>query len=279
MDLSHGIVLALGFVGSSVIHCSQGLMKLAVHRRLTGDRTQRNRRLYFLGLLLNFLAPLWVVLANRFGPTVLYTSMYASGLLLLILFSRWKLGRLLQAKEFAGAGLLILGSVVLVVGLGRGDVVKMESTQTGWLLGAFVLLVLLLWPVLRLSERWTRLPPSLILGSFGGAFLALDSLLKGIAQADGGTSGFLPDTGAGWALFVFSFIGAGLALGLTQWAHRKGQSPTATIAAYDAAYVSFPILLLPLAQQQAGQLDPVCWLGLIFVAGGLVAIGQANKNT
>ncbi len=278
MEVSHGIVLLIGWVGSGVIHLSQGLLKLAILRRHDGDQTTQNRNLYSIGLLLNFSAPFWVILANRFGPTVLYTSMYATGLLVLILFSKWKLHRPIQIRELTGSGLLVLGSVVLVLGFGGNELLGMDMTQPAWLLGAFALLAVLLWPLVRLSEALPWLPVGLVMGAFGGAFLALDSLLKGVGQADGGASGFLPATGLGWTLFLFSFAGAIAAFGMTQWAHRKHQPPTATIAAYDAGYVTLPVLLLPVAQGQAGRLDPLCLVGLLVVVAGLFCIGKANRN-
>jgi hypothetical protein len=279
VDYGYYPALVIGLVGSSVIHLSQGLLKLAIDRRQTGDRSVGNRYLYGLGLTLNFSAPFWVIAANRFGPTVFYTSMYASGLLGLILFSRWKLHRPFQFMEVLGASLLILGSFILVLGFGRADVADMETTQPGWLIGVFVFFGLLIWPAVRLSEKVHWLSTGLIMGALGGAFLALDSLLKGVAQADGGVSGFLPVTGHGWTLFIASFVGAAAALGMTQWAHSKHQPPTATIAAYDAGYVALPVLLLPVAQGRSGQLDPICIAGLFVLLLGLYCIGRANRNT
>ncbi|HKK17498.1 MAG TPA: hypothetical protein VJ952_02355, partial [Opitutales bacterium] len=215
MDPSHLIVLLIGIVGSLTIHLSQGLLKLAILRRADGTGGRSNSARYAIGLVLNFSAPLWVILANRFGPTVLYTSMYATGLLGLILFSCWKLGRPLRAAEIFGALLIILGSTVVVLGYQRGGIIGMGTTAPGWFLGAGMLLATLLLPGVRLAERWDWLPTGLVMGAFGGAFLALDSLLKGVAQSEGGADGFLPVSGTGWTLFALSFLGAAAALGMT----------------------------------------------------------------
>ncbi|NBB80066.1 MAG: hypothetical protein GVY36_11590 [Verrucomicrobia bacterium] len=278
MDPQHLIVLVIGIVGSLTVHLSQGLLKLAILRRADGAGGRRNSFLYTTGLVLNLSAPLWVILANRFGPTVLYTSMYATGLLGLILFSCWKLGRPLRAAEGFGALLIMIGSAVVVLGYQRGGITEMETTAPGWLLGAALMLALLLIPGVRLAEHWEWLPTGLVMGGFGGAFLAIDSLLKGVAQAEGGAGAFLPISGTGWTLFALSFLGAAAALGMTQWAHAKKQPPTPTIAAYDAAYVALPILILPLAQGQGIGLDPVCLAGLGLIVGGLFWIGRANQN-
>lgn len=268
----------IGIVGSGTIHLSQGLLKLAVHQRHSGDHSARNRWLYVLGISLNFSAPLWVILANRFGPTVLYTSMYATGLLGLILFSCWKLRRPLRKLEIFGALGLIAGSALLVFGYHHAGINAMDRTAPAWLIGAALIMAALTWPAVALANRSRQLPPGLVMGGIGGAFLALDAMLKGVAQADGGVSGFLPMTGPGWTLFLLSFLGAAAALGMTQWAHARDQPPTATIAAYDAAYVALPVLLLPWAQGSAAQWDPLCLLGLVILVCGLYAIGQANRS-
>jgi len=277
VDPSHLIVLLIGIVGSLTIHLSQGLLKLAILRRADGTGGRSNSVRYAIGLILNFSAPLWVILANRFGPTVLYTSMYATGLLGLILFSCWKLGRPLRAAEIFGALLIMIGSAVVVLGYQRGGITEMETTAPGWLLGAALMLALLLIPGVRLAEHWEWLPTGLVMGGFGGAFLAIDSLLKGVAQAEGGAGGFLPVSGTGWTLFALSFLGAAAALGMTQWAHAKRQAPTPTIAAYDAAYVALPILILPLAQGQGAHFDPICIGGLATIVAGLISVAQVNR--
>jgi|GEM_PF-3864928 len=70
------IAMAIGVVASAVIHLSQGLMKLGIRRLQGVDAKGRARHLYALGLGLNLTAPLWVMLANPFAPTVYFTSMY-----------------------------------------------------------------------------------------------------------------------------------------------------------------------------------------------------------
>ena len=276
MDPNHLIVLSIGLVGSLTIHLSQGLLKLAILRRAEDRGGAGNTTLYTIGLLLNFSAPLWVIVANRFGPTVLYTSMYATGLSGLILFSRWKLKRPLRTAEILGAVMVTIGSIVVVLSYSQKGITGMEATVPGWLLGAGLLLALLLLPAVRLATRWQALPTGLVMGAFGGAFLALDSLLKGVAQAEGGAGGFLPVSSAGWTLFGISFLGAAAALGMTQWAHARHQPPTATIAAYDAAYVALPVLLLPIAQGQGAGLDLICLAGLMIILIGLALVGHAN---
>ncbi|MFW5893961.1 MAG: hypothetical protein ACOCUY_02380, partial [Verrucomicrobiota bacterium] len=170
MDPSHLIVLVIGIVGSLTIHLSQGLLKLAILRRADGTGGRSNSVRYAIGLVLNFSAPLWVILANRFGPTVLYTSMYATGLLGLILFSCWKLDRPLRLAEIFGALLIILGSVTVALGHKRAGITRMVATAPSWLLASELALATLLLPGVRLAEGRDWLPTGLVMGAFGRCF-------------------------------------------------------------------------------------------------------------
>lgn len=276
MDTGHWIALVIGLFGSFVIHSSQGLMKLGLLRRKQGAPGRRTAVIYTTGLVLNFSAPFWVIVANGFGPTVFYTSMYATGLLWLLAFSCWKLGHRVTPAEVLGGCLLMVAAAVLAFGVARGAAVPMEETRVAPLMALALLLGLAVWPLARVgrSARW--ISEGVVLGLLGGCFLALDSLLKGVAQADGGVGGFLPSTGAGWSLLALSFAGAGAAFGLTQWAHARGAPPIRTIAGYDAAYVAMPVLLLPLVQPGAGGVDPWCLAGLALMLGGVVILGRES---
>lgn len=111
----------------------------------------------------------------------------------------------------------------------------------------------------------------------GGAFLALDSLLKGVAQSDSGAAAFLPSTVTGVALFAVSFIGAAMAFAMTQWADARGTPSSATIAGYDAAYMVTPVVLVSMGMQQGYILNPLCLLGLGFTFCSLALLHRPSS--
>ncbi len=262
MPADYLIALVIAVIGSVLIHLSQGLMKLAILRRQQGDKSPGQRYLYLSGMLLNFSAPLWVILANRFAPTVIFTSVYAIGLLALLWFSCWKLGLALRKRDLLGALLLTLGAILLAIGNIQNGLIHMSQLNIVPMWWMLAMLCLLVWPVSWLCKQFSWLPQGLLFGFLGGAFLAVDSLLKGIAQSDSGVSAFLPSTLAGMAIFALSFVGAAMAFGMTQWAHARGAPPSATIAGYDAAYMLTPLLLISLALPGGHLLNWMCLLGL-----------------
>ena len=64
MDNNYALVLVIGILGSSVIHFSQGLMRLAIMRKAGEADQSRTRRIYIAGVALNFTAGFFQVLIN-----------------------------------------------------------------------------------------------------------------------------------------------------------------------------------------------------------------------
>ncbi|TVP78208.1 MAG: hypothetical protein EA352_02380 [Gemmatimonadales bacterium] len=269
------IAIGVGVVGSFVIHLSQGLMRLGIRDGARGA----GRRTWTWGAILNLSAPLWVVVANRFGPTTLYTSMYAVGLLPLLWFSCVRLGRDLRGRDLVGAGIIMVGTALLGLDGLLGDRFSMADVRISPLLATGALTTLLVVPVAWLGKVRPAAPQGILFGILGGTFLALDSLLKGVAQNDSGQAAFLPSTGTGLLIFLLSFAGAAGAFGMVQWAHARNEAPSETVAGYDAAYVAVPVLLVPLALGQGGSVSWLCWTALLLLLGGtalLVRSPDAN---
>ena len=61
----------------------RGLVRL--RDQASGSRT-RARAIYALGIAMNIITPLWVIVANRFAPTVYYKLLYGLDLIALLLY-------------------------------------------------------------------------------------------------------------------------------------------------------------------------------------------------
>jgi multidrug transporter EmrE-like cation transporter len=233
--------LLIGVVGTSVIHLSKGVMKLGI----AGLPARRFRFIYAAGIAMNFTNPLWVILANRFAPTVYYTSMYGLGLIALLLFSRYRLGETVTRRQITGVVVIIVGTLVIgLTELGQAPP-SLYSASRGR-----VLLVAGLWlggaPLAALFVRRRPLPlQEIVFGVAGGGMAALEAVVKGVAQAGAIENTFLPQTGANWVLFVMSFIGAAGAFGMIQWSFLRSCRASIMGAAYNVAYVAVPLLVVP----------------------------------
>ena len=239
MSGSHAIVVALlvGVAGSSAVHLSKGIMKEGVARR--------RALLYAAGVALNFTAPLWVIVANRFAPTVYYTSVYGLGLVALVLYGRLRLGEALVLRQLAGLLLIVAGTLVI----GLAELTQPQPSLHGasreilfavagvWIVGTPVAALVL--------RRAGSAVQEVVFGVFGGGFAALDAVAKGAAQAGESGSTLLPAGAANWLLFALSFLGAAGAFGMIQWSYVRRCRASMMGASYDVAYVSVPLLLIP----------------------------------
>lgn len=276
MDLTGNMVAMLLGVGSSAtLHISQVLMRLGVVDLRAGNRSLSRWALYLTGLLLNFSAPFWVMAANLFADTLWFTSMFATGLVTLLLFSRLVLGEVITRAQTLGAGLIVAGTLLIAAaGLtgapGRTDMLNLP------LLLAVSLSWVLLMPVLGMLCRHRQLRvQETIFGLAAGGFLALDALWKSLSQQrlDGGV-GLLPVSLDAWLFLGVSFVGALGAFLMMQWSYWRHCRPVGVLVSYNLMYVSLPLALAGVMALRHGvaQLDVLILSGLLLMlAGGLIS--------
>lgn len=247
------IAMSIGVVGTSIIHLSKGVMRLGLLRlRDPREAKRRSRAIYTFGVLMNFTNPLWVILANRFAPTVFYTSMYGLGLLPLLLFTRSRLKEHLHAKQYLGIFTIVVGTLLVGIGNLRGgrpslfgaNTPLLVSVALGWLILAPVGSLLIRGRSIRLQEFF--------FGLFAGGLAALEALVKGVAQAGPVENSFLPQSPGGWWLFGASFLGAAGAFGMIQWSYLRHCRASVMGSIYDVAYVAIPLILTAAIVDGAG---------------------------
>lgn len=250
MTFSTGIALAMliGIAGTTTIHLSKGMMKHGVViLRSEGGHSKSGKTIYAIGVAMNFTNPLWVILANRFAPTVYYTSMYGLGLVSLLLFSHFLLHESIGRRKLAGAAIVVTGT--LLVGTAR-----LLTPLPGMYLAsrAVVFTIAALWVVASVTVGlFSRRSPvtlqELLFGLFGGGLAALEAVMKGIAQSGEQGGSFLPRDSAGWWIFGISFLGAAGAFGMIQWSYLRRCRVAVMAAAYDVAYVALPLIIVLVA--------------------------------
>lgn len=229
------VAMLIGVVGTSVIHLSKGFMRHGIGAR--------SRSMYILGVLMNFTNPLWVILANRYAPTVFYTSMYGLGLVPLVIFSRLVLKEHLDSRQYRGIVIIVVGTLLIGLGNlmgGKPSLYGVDRRVVGaiavsWLVGAPLVAILLRHRAVRVQEYF--------FGIAAGGLAALEALVKGVAQAGPVTSTFLPQSPVMWWLFGASFLGAAGAFGMIQWSYLRHCRASMMGSLYDVAYVLLPLIL------------------------------------
>jgi hypothetical protein len=266
------MALVLGVLGTSTIHLSKAVMKQGLLRVRAADAGQRSRArtIYAAGIVMNFTNPVWVIAANRFAPTVYYTSMYGVGLVALLLYAEWRLGERLGAGQKLGIGIIIVATLVIGLSGLRTRAPSLHGASLpvavlvsgGWLVVA---------PLGALVVRRARLSVrEVVFGMGAGGLAALEAIIKGVSQAGPESSTFLPQSQIAWVLFVASFLGAAGAFGMIQWSFLWSCRASAMGAIYTTTYVALPLVVIPIlvagARLTAGAVAGVCLLaiGAIF---------------
>ena len=246
------VAMLIGVLGTSVIHLSKGLMR---HGIGSGSRVA-----YTAGVLMNFTNPLWVILANRFAPTVFYTSMYGLGLLPLLFFSRAVLGEHLEQRQYRGISVIVLGTLLIGLGNLLGGKPSLYGANRGILLSVAGIWVAGAPVISRLIRRRAVRVQEYVFGVAAGGLAALEAVVKGVAQAGPDGSTFLPQSASAWWLFGISFLGAAGAFGMIQWSYFRRCRASMMGSLYDVAYVTVPLLLTALLVEDAA-------LGIWSIAG------------
>ncbi|MCA1753848.1 MAG: hypothetical protein LC641_03925 [Spirochaeta sp.] len=281
-----GVAIVVGVIGTSVIHLSKGIMKLGI-MRMREDKAPaaplaarvanapnaapalagRGRSIYIAGILMNFTNPLWVIIANRFAPTVYYTSMYGLGLVSLLVFSRLILGEHLDRRRITGALIVVAGT--LLIGAARitspaSPLFLANRTTVLVIAGAWALAA----PAIARLMRGAPIPAQeLMFGLLGGGLAAMEAVLKGVSQSVDGAASFLPGAGPDWWIFAVSFLGAAGAFGMIQWSYIRSCRVAIMAASYDVSYVALPLLVTALAVS-GERVNALSVLGLVVLGTG-----------
>lgn len=270
------IAMAVGVLGTSTIHLSKGVMRLGLLRLRAPDANKRRASMvYTAGILMNFTNPFWVILANRFAPTVFYTSMYGLGLLSLVLFSRYKLNEKLSGSQYAGILVIVVGTLLVGFGNLMGGKPSLYGANSGFLV-TFAVLWLVLTPVLAvLLRRGAVGLQELYFGLAAGGLAALEAMVKGVSQAGAVSNTFLPQTTFAWWLFAASFLGAAGAFGMIQWSYLRHCRASMMGSIYDVAYVAMPLLLTAAIVDGAG-LGVWKLAGVAVLVVGVLMVGRSR---
>ena len=221
-------------------------MKLGIQRSRTPEtntRPKRTRTIYVSGVILNFSAPLWIMVANLFASPVVYSSMYASGLLTLLVFSRYVLHEHLHPRQIVGAVVTVGGTATLALAEYRFGSLSLTLTQINPLLVSVAVWVAAGFVIAVLSQKTRVSVQEVFFGIAAGGFAALDALLKGVAQRSGGSASFIPEPGPALVVLAGSFLLAGLAFVFIQWSYLRHCRASIMGIAYDMSFVALPILV------------------------------------
>lgn len=281
------IAIACGIMGSVLFHLAKGMQRhgidaVAFLLSRAGSRRRTSAghvALYMTGFVLNNSLGLFAILANRYAPSSYFTSMFGSGLIVLMLYARFALKETLHPLQYGGALVLGLGTALL----GIDGSVRPELTMARINLfsaGLVTVGALLLAALLIAHARRAR--NSAMLGAAWGLAVglaaSLDPLLKGVGQNLGTAGRFLPSRPLGWIIFLGSFAFATLSFAASQWVFSRGVRASLLVPSQSFAYIVFPVLFQSLALP-GFKMTALTVGGLLVACLGLAAIqAQAQRD-
>ena len=272
------LAIIFGIVASFQLHiarCMQisGMRKLVTtYKKSIFDLP----RIYIGGLILSNTAFIWIIAANRFAPPAVFTSMYGTGIIIIILYAKNYLNEQIKLQVYYGASLIFAGT--LVIGLISDDLSHIIINRKLFLIFAlvWVFIVMFAFLIYFLIKR-NQINPlvSLKLGLLCGILGSMDPLLKGIGQTFTDTPHFLPQTSVAWVVFLSSLLFSTAAFIISQWSFAKGVTATTFISAFNSAYIGFPLLFRKLLTELNFSLLEST--GLVMIVGGLFLMKNVNK--
>jgi drug/metabolite transporter (DMT)-like permease len=254
-DNNTWIAILIGIISTTQLHLAKALERqgievfeqLRAHMKKTGQQVEGGLRkpvLYTMGLTLNNSIFIYPLIAQRYAPPAVYTSMFGIGLVFLMIYAARVLKEEITRKQVAGSAAIIVGTLVIGVEniLRSGyDRSGMALTPTLVLVGAF----LVIGTVGLILASQANKPESVAVafGLFCGGCGSLDPFLKGVAQNLSGSPEWMPGSWLGWAIFLPSFVIGFIAFAVTQVGFARKAPAGLLIPAYNASYILLPILL------------------------------------
>ena len=250
---SPGLGMLFGLLNTTALHVAKGMQQHGI-QTLKWRSTPREERsgkravIYLIGVVLNNTSPIWLILANRFAAPAYATGMFGVGLVLLLLYSHFVLREEVAPINYAGAGLIVAGTVLFALHASRNAELDL-SAMSPVTVTVFTIAFFLSTGVVALLSlrRRTALGLSAAFGLFAGGIGSLDPVLKAVGQHAGGAATFFPSVAWGWVPFVFSFGLGVLAFISVQFAFHHGAIARSMVPVQTSTYVLVPVLVQLLA--------------------------------
>jgi hypothetical protein len=273
------LAILIGVISTIQLHLAKALERqgievfdqLRAKIKKTNDQVEGDIKkpiIYTIGVVLNNTIFLYAILAQRFAPPAIYTSMFGVGLIALMIYA-WKvLGERITRDLLLGSSAILSGTLIIgVENILRHDIDRfdMALTPTLILVGTFLILGIL---AMIITGRTNK--SHIIAGTFGifcGGYGSLDPFLKGIGQNISGQPHWIPGSWQGWAIFLPSFLIGFVSFALTQVAFAKRAPASLFVPVYNASYILLPVFL------QAVLLPSYTLFWSTFLGIGLILLG------
>lgn len=271
--------MLLGLIFSITFHISRGMQQQGI-KTLTFIKEKIGKKqptlfwkeckstIYIWGVILGGSGIIWVILAGKFAPASFFTSMYGLGLVAMMWYSSKILKEKIDKWEFIGAGILIVGTVLIgIEGIFQTKLnyTDIDLESVWWIVGIFT--VISLFALIIIRNHKSQVLKSVIFGIFTGGTVSFDPIFKGIGQNLNHNPGFLPASSSGWTIFLLSLAFTTTAFWVTQWGFSKNVRAALLIPMHNSMYIGFPILI-QLVALPGYKISYITVLGMLLILAG-----------
>ncbi len=236
------------------------------------EKDLKKPTVYILGLILHNTGPIWAILANRYAPPSYFTSMFASGMIVLMFYSKSVLDEPITRKMLLGSIILVSGTILLgVENITRGDIsISNFNLSLVWLILGVTIVIGAL-SLQFVGKKKDIFSIAITGGIFGGIMGCMDPIFKGIGQNFGLEGSFFPSNPLGWVIFILSFGFGILTFLISQWAFYRDAPTSIYIPWFNTAYIIYPIMF-QLLTLPGYSISYLTYIGVILVVYGIFLI-------
>ena len=248
------IAMFFGLVLTIQLHIAKGMEKQGIEvfdqirARLKKEEnpvgSKEKPLIYTVGMILHNTVFIWQILGTSFGLASHVTSMFGIGLVALMLYSSKILKEDITRREFIGASILIVGTVI--IGIENLNQITLErasiNTSVALILIVFFIIVGSALVIVALRQK-NPLVTGISFGIYAGGLGSFDPILKELGITYSGGSEVAPIHTIGWVLYAISFIIGFIALLVTQWGFARKVKASVLVPVYNSVYVTLPIFL------------------------------------
>ena len=270
------IGLLFGVIFSNILHLAKAMEKHGLTILLSKEEGKKDLSfkekakkspIYIIGLILNNTVFVWQFIGVSFSSAAVFSSMFGTGLIILMLYSHYILEEKIIKPELIGAFTIMAGTIMI----GVLHIINPPPNENFIYSRFYIVLIVIAitFTALIIFSAKKRIGVAIIFGSIAGTFGGMDNIFKRMSFQDmdlleiiEGVFTLNPIS----YIFLFSFIVAGLAFFLTQVGFGLNADASKLVPMYNSFYICAPIFIeLIIVENATLSIAKIIAIGIIIV--------------
>ncbi|MGV9200218.1 MAG: hypothetical protein ACOC44_13445 [Promethearchaeia archaeon] len=283
------LTLLFGIIFSNILHLAKAMEKHGLTILLSKEEGKeelsfkekvKKSPIYIIGLILNNTVFVWQFIGVSFSSAAVFSSMFGTGLIILMLYSHYILEEKIIRSELIGALVIMAGTIMV----GVLHIINPPPNENFIYERFYIVLVVIgiVFAILLIFSAKKKIGIALIFGSIAGSFGGMDNIFKRMSLKDlslleviEGVFTLNPIS----YIFLFSFIVAGLAFALTQIGFGFNANASKLVPMYNSFYICAPIFIeLIIVENATLSVAKIIAIGIIVLGIFIMNIFKSPKE-